>query len=176
MKVAPGDFVLDAKSIEDMVHTYSYGLPRAMVNLLCEAWQVAKDSRGRNAAVTPVDITRAYKNLGVQRTNVELLWKFGISGEKQRPDLRSPFAQPDAEGFSDAPRVAALDFERRVMEKHLEESQTPMERAASKSISNAIRAASIEQASSKEIRSGARKTKTKADLLDALREFGLGNI
>ena len=176
MSVAPSDFLIDPKSIEDMVHTYTFGLPRAMVNLLCEAWMLAKESRGRSAAVIPDDITRAYKKLGVQRTNVELLWKFGISDEKQRLDLRSPFAQPGAIGRADAPRVAAVEFEKRVMQKHLESSLTMEERLASKTIEEAVRNAALEQNLPTKGGGGRRKSRSKEDLLATFKEFDEGNL
>lgn len=176
MKVAPEDFLLDPNSIDEMMHTYTFGIPRAMVLLLCESWQMAKECRGPSAVVTQGDITRAYKGRAyfVHRMNVELLWKYGISGTKQRLDLRSPFVQLDSDEQFDAPRIAAEEFQRRVMHKHLDDSLTMGERLASKSIVSVIQNAGLEQPPSSKTKNAARRAKTKEELLASLKEFNRG--
>ena len=136
--VAPDDFDLNADLVAEEVHRFSFGVKRAVVNLLSLAWLHAKTKRGRTAKVGPDDIHAAYFSPRYlnYREDTELLWRRSLGDGQIREDLVNPFASkcPNEKGNVVAVHRAMQEYQRQVAQSHLDDLMTPAEKCALKDL------------------------------------------
>lgn len=136
--VAPDDFDLKAEEVAKEVHRYSFGIKRAVVNLLSLAWLYAKRKRGRTAKVLPDDLRAAYLSPRYlnYREDTELLWRHSMGESRIREDLINPFASecPNENGNVIVANRAMQEYQRQVAQSHLDDLMTPAQRAAVKDL------------------------------------------
>ena len=136
--VAPDDFDLNAEQVAEEVHRYSFGIKRAVVNLLSLAWLHAKTARGRAAKVKPDDLRAAYFSTRYlnYREDTELLWRHSMGESRIRKDLINPFVSesPKEKENVFAANQAMQEYQRQVAQSHLDDLMTPAEKAALKDL------------------------------------------
>lgn len=137
-QVAPSDFDLNAEHVAEEVHRYSFGIKRAVVNLLSLAWLHAKTKRGRTAKVCPDDLRAAYFSPRYlnYREDTELLWRHTMGDRRIREDLVNPFVSedPTEKGTVVAAHRAVQEYQRQIAQSHLDDLMTPNEKAALKDL------------------------------------------
>lgn len=131
-RVAPEDFRFDARATVDLLHRYSFGIKRAVVELLVGAWAHCKTNRGPRADVTESDLKAAYASPGYMpfRHDAEALWRHSVGENDIDPDLLSPLVVQAPVQNVVVAQAAINDFNRRVNERHVEGMLTPHEREA----------------------------------------------
>lgn len=127
----PDDFSFQLHQVVELVHQYTFGIRRAVVELLGEAWLIAKTARRKNAPVELDDIKKAYLSpkYSVYREDVEQLGRLQFGDRKVRADLVNPFPE-----LATTPKVLQLQpaieaFEKNVAERHLDNQMTPSQRS-----------------------------------------------
>lgn len=131
-RIVPEDFRFETSSIAGLLHRYSYGIKRAVMELLVGAWAHAKAHRGARADVTESDVKAAYASSGYLpfRGDVEALRHHSDGTKDIDPDLLNPLrVESPAENVVIA-QAAISDFNRRVNERHVEGMLTPDESEA----------------------------------------------
>lgn len=165
--VLPNDFELNPLNVAEDIHRYTFGIKRAIVNLLCIAWRKAK-SRGTSAKVGLDDVRTAYlsNSFSSYRDDSEALWRQSMGDKSVREDLVNPFAELGQDKSNVVKADAAIfEWQRQVSAAHVFDSMTPAERAAERELSPGT--LSEFGASKKVVRLKSDRA-TKASLLDAL--------
>lgn len=168
--IRPDDFDFSADDCAPLVHQYTFGIKRAMVELLGNAWRTAKVRRGARSTVTLDDIRIAYLSpeFHTHREDVESLWKQIHGDQRIRVDLRDPFPQNKSEQNVVQAIPAIREFERRTAEAHLEHMLTPDERAAALQLDGPKRAGAGPKG---QVLRMARGKLTKETLIETLHRF-----
>lgn len=138
-QVAPDVFSFDVDEAERLIHQFTFGIKRLVVQLLVCAYKVA---RKRDKHIVGVDeIRQAYKSslYTSNREDVEILWRQCIEQKMIKEDLWCPFDQThDNEagtkgeiGTNVSFAQSAIDsFETKIEDQLLDSSLLPSERAA----------------------------------------------
>lgn len=131
-RVAPDDFKFEVSEVTGLLHRYTFGIKRAVVDLMVGAWAHAKSNRGGRADVTESDMKSAYASSGylAHRNDVEALWRHSVGGKDIDPDLLNPLRVEDLAGNVVVAQSAIDNFNQRVNERHVESMLTPSERDA----------------------------------------------
>jgi len=132
-KVAPDDLRLTEGDLPELIHQYTFGVKRAIIELTAKAWLRAKGARGSRAVVNADDVRKAHQSeeYASYREDVEALWKARMGSDKVRTDLKSPF-RSESQICSVSQATEAIEgFERRLRERHLDGFMTAQEREAS---------------------------------------------
>ena len=131
-RVAPDDFKFEVSEVTGLLHRYTFGIKRAVVELMVGAWAHAKSNRGGRADVTESDVKAAYASSGylAHRNDVEALWRHSVGGKDIDPDLLNPLRVEDLAGNVVVAQSAIDNFNQRVNERHVESMLTPSERDA----------------------------------------------
>ncbi|MBH2044158.1 MAG: ATP-binding protein [Comamonadaceae bacterium] len=171
-RVAPEDFRFEASAIAGLLHRYTFGIKRAVVELLVGAWVQGKTHRGARAVVTELDLKAAYASSGYMpfRSDVEALWRHSVGDKDINPDLLNPLRVHTPAGQVIVAQSAINNFNRRVNERHVEGMLTPNERDAFSQLVPSSKAASDEG----KVRRLPMKAASKEDLLDAFSRLGEG--
>src|SRR5450830_71992 len=132
IKVSPEDFKFDVAAMAELIHRYTYGIKRALVELIVGAWVHAKSRRGDKADVTESDVRAAYASSGylTYRTDVEALWRYSVGDKNIDQDLLNPFSVESATSNIVIVEKAINSFNQRINERHVESMLTPFERDA----------------------------------------------
>lgn len=169
-RIAPEDFRFETSSIAGLLHRYSYGIKRAVMELLVGAWAHAKAHRGARADVTESDVKAAYASSGYLpfRGDVEALRHHSDGTKDIGPDLLNPLrVESPAENVLIA-QAAINDFNRRVNERHVEGMLTPSEIEALSKLSPPRKKTSVEE----KVRRMPTRAASKESLLDAFSRLG----
>lgn len=169
-RVVPQDFRFEASAISDLLHRYTFGIKRAVVDLLVGAWNHSKSQRGPKADVSESDVKAAYVSLGYSpfRRDVEALWRHSIGDKDIDQDLLNPlFVQSPSEKVIVA-EAAIKHFNQRVNEKHVEGMLTPREREAFEKLTPKPDATSRIA----KVRRLPARAQSKESLLDAFEQLG----
>jgi hypothetical protein len=130
-RVRPMDWGADFFDFE-LLHRYTFGIKRAVVELLVNAWLHAKTLHGFGAKVTIVDLKSAYSSARYlpYRLDVEAVWRHSLGQKDVSLDLINPL-RPSAPAANVLKVQAAIDsFNQRVHERHIEAMLTPIEQDA----------------------------------------------
>ena len=169
-RIVPEDFRFETSSIAGLLHRYSYGIKRAVMELLVAAWAHAKAHRGTRADVTESDVKAAYASPGYFpfRHDVEALGHHSKGTKDIDADLLNPLrVESQAENVVIA-QAAISDFNRRVNERHVEGMLTPDESKALSKLLPSRREASVEG----RVRRLPTRAASKESLLDAFARLG----
>jgi hypothetical protein len=133
-KVVPEVFVFNVNEVENLIHQYTFGVKRLVVELLVLAYKVAR-KKGENI-VSVDDIKLAYisTEYTYHRKSVETLWRQTYENINLKDDLWCPFDQSREPTNVVKIAKATKDFESRIEDKILESSLSPAEAIAAKSI------------------------------------------
>lgn len=137
----PEDFDLQAAEVAEVVHRYTFGIKRAVVSLLCLAWQAAKKKRGRLGKVGVDDLRSAYFSYmyTAYREDVEALWRHTFGDRQIREDLVNPFPSKDPETSRVVQATPAIEeWKKQVAAAHVHDLMTPEERAAEQELGPSI--------------------------------------
>lgn len=169
-RIAPEDFRFEVPAIADLLHRYSFGIKRAVVELLARAWAHGKSQRGARADVTESDVKAAYASSGYLplRGEVEALWRHSVGDKDINPDLLNPLRVETPPSSVVVAQSAINDFNRRVNERHVEGMLTPSEREALAKVARPKKASSA-NATVRRLREGAA---TKESLINAFSRMG----
>ncbi len=164
-RIAPQDFRFEASAVADLVHRYSFGIKRAVVELLVGAWEHAKKVRGARADVTESDLKAAYASSGYFpfRSDSEELKRYSIGCQDIDPGLLNPLAVEKPADNVVVAQAAISDFNRRANERHLEGMLTPAEKDALSKLAPPKKASTAEN----RVRALPRHAASKDALLDA---------
>lgn len=132
-KVAPGVLTFDLYEGAKLIHKYTFGIKRLVVELLVGAYLLAR-RRGKNHPVGLDEIKQAYKMATVNREDVETLWRQAESGAMIKEDLWCPFDQFQDEEKVTTAQSAIDSFESRVEDELLDSALLPSEAAAVRTI------------------------------------------
>lgn len=137
-EVAPNVFAFDVDSVETIIHQYTFGIKRLVVELLVCAYREAR-KRGKST-VGLEEIRYAYISSPYtsNREDVETLWRQHVGGREIRIDLWCPFNQVvqvgtgiDGEATNVAIAQRAIDsFETKIEDQLLDSSLLPEEKDA----------------------------------------------
>lgn len=136
--VLPNDFPLNPSSVAEEIHRYTFGIKRAIVNLLCIAWRGAKARRGAKAKVSLDDLKSAYfsAQYSSYRGDTEVLWRHSMGEKVVRVDLVNPFLEHAQDTKKMVTADAAIsEWKRQVAAAHVLDSMTPDESAAERELS-----------------------------------------
>ena len=170
--VLPNDFPLDSANVAEEIHRYTFGIKRAIVNLLCVAWAVAKTKRGVMAKVGHDDLNAAYLSSthSSYRDDTQALWRHSMGGKAMRNDLVNPFLEHAQERQKVVTvEVEIAEWKRQVAAAHILDSMTPDERAAERELS--LQTLERSGTTNKVVRLK-RDVSSKASMLDALDRLG----
>lgn len=169
-RIAPEDFRFEVSGVVGLVHRYSFGIKRFVVELLVTAWAHGKTLRGGGADVTESDLKAAYASSGYTpfRCDVEALWRNSVGDKEINPDLLNPLRTESTVNTVVVAQTVIREFNRRVNERHVEGMLTPSEREALSKLSPSGKATSVD---GKVQRLHAGKA-TKESLLDAFSRMG----
>ncbi|WP_122974686.1 AAA family ATPase [Comamonas thiooxydans] len=131
-RIVPADFRFEPQVVASLLHRYTYGIKRAVVELLVRAWAHSKIHRGAQADVTESDLKAAYASSGYMpfRNDVEALWRHSVRDKNIDPDLLNPLRTETPASNVVVAQAAINDFNRRVNERHVQGMLTPSERDA----------------------------------------------
>lgn len=169
-KLLPSDWSGEVCNSFELLHRYTFGIKRAVVELLVNAWLHSKTQRGVGAQVGTEDLKSAYVSTGYSpfRFDVEALWRHSVGQKDINPDLLNPL-NPCMPVANVVVAQAAIDsFNQRVNERHLENMLTPAEREAFSKLNPPAQA----DKSAKKIARLPSKLADKASLLDAFSKLG----
>lgn len=168
--IAPSDFQFEAPEITPLVHRYSFGIKRAVVELLVGAWTQCKSRRGGKADVTESDLKAAYASSGYLpfRSDVEALWRHSVGDENIEPDLVNPLGVPSPTENVVVAQAAIDSFNRRANELHIENMLTPRQLEAL----NKLRPQDKDVLGSQKVRRLPMKAASKESLLDTFARIG----
>ncbi|WP_338818889.1 AAA family ATPase [Acidovorax temperans] len=129
-QIVPDDFRFDVVEIAGLIHRYSFGIKRAVVELMVGAWAHAKTRRGERADVAESDVRAAYASSAYtsHRSDVEALWRHSVGDRSIDPDLLNPLHVDNLAGTVVVAQAAIDNFNQRVNERHVEGMLTPSER------------------------------------------------
>lgn len=137
-EVAPDVFTFEVDDAESVIHQFTFGIKRLVVQLLVSAYKVAR-KRGTHT-VGLDEIRQAYKSsLYTSREDVEILWRQSIEKEMIKENLWCPFdrthdevkAAEGEKGANVSFAQSAIDsFESKIEDQLLDSSLLPSERAA----------------------------------------------
>jgi hypothetical protein len=130
VKIAPTDWSSEVINGTELLHRYTFGIKRAVVELLVNAWLYCKSQRGPKAEVNSGDLKSAFASSGYApfRMDVEALWRHSIGQKDINLDLLNPL-QTEVPATNVVVAQAAINsFNQRVNERHLEDMLTPDER------------------------------------------------
>lgn len=164
-RVLPSDWSSEVCNSHELLHRYTFGIKRALVELLVIAWLHSKTQRGDGAKVNTEDLKSAYVSAGYTpfRFDVEALWRHSVGQKDINPDLLNPL-YPCTPVAKVVVAQAAIDsFNQRVNERHLENMLTPAEQEAFSKLNQPTQ---VDKTATKTIRLPA-KFADKASLLDA---------
>lgn len=132
VKVAPADWSSEVNNSTELLHRYTFGIKRAVVELLVNAWMYCKMQRGPKAEVNTGDLRSAFASAGYTpfRMDIEALWRHSIGQRDINPDLLNPLRTEVPAANVVVAQAAINSFNQRVNERHLEDMLTPDERAA----------------------------------------------
>ncbi len=169
-QVTPEDFRFEVSGVAGLLHRYTYGIKRAVVELLVAAWAHGKALRGGRADVTESDLKAAYASSGYTpyRCDVEALWRHSVGDKDINPDLLNPLRVESPMNNVAVAQTAIRDFNRRVNERHVEGMLTPSEREVLSKLSAPSKATSVD-GKVRRLHTGA---VTKESLLDAFSRMG----
>lgn len=138
-KIAPDVFTFEVDEAESLIHQFTFGIKRLVVQLLVYAYKVA---RKRDKHTVGLDeIRQAYKSslYTSNREDVEILWRQCIENKMIKEDLWCPFDQTHDDvkategeiGTNVSFAQSAIDsFETKIEDQLLDSSLLPSERAA----------------------------------------------
>lgn len=135
--VLPDDFALEVTDAAELIHRYTFGIKRSVVNLLCLSWRIAKSKRGRLTKVGLDDLKLAYhsQSFYAYREDTEALWRSTMGDKDVREDLINPFGRDeDARAKVVTATSAVQEWRRQVAEGHIYDMMTPVEKAAEKEL------------------------------------------
>lgn len=136
-RVDPEVFAFDVNATEGLLHRFTFGIKRFVVELLVAAFRESR-RHGDGGRVDEKAIHRAYcsAEYSACREDVEILRKQQILGGACRQDLWCPFSDlNNTENISEA-QHEITGFNNRVSEDYLRSSLTPDEKAGLKQIEN----------------------------------------
>lgn len=164
-RIVPDDFKFEVSEMAGLLHRYTFGIKRAVVELMVGAWAHAKSKRGGRADVTEADMKAAYASSGylAHRLDVEALWRHSFGAKDIDPNLLNPLRTDEVAGNVVFAQTAIDNFNQRVNERHLEGMLTPSERDALANLAPPKNAKAV-RGKVRSLRPGAATTQ---DLLDA---------
>ena len=127
-KVAPDVFDFAVEDVSEIIHQYTFGIKRKVVELLTGAYRLAR-LRSIHAVVGLDTLKIAYLSTGytMHREDVEILWKQQIGKVQIREDLCCPFDLNEDPTNVTFARAAIDQYEKRIDDAILESSLTPRE-------------------------------------------------
>lgn len=134
-KVVPNVFTFDVVGAEQIIHQYTFGIKRLVVELFVISYGIAR-LRGKNPEISLDDFRAAYRSVDytIYREDVDILWRQKIQGKMIREDLWCPFDQTADPVVVPTVHDAIVNFQKRIEESLLDSSLTPSETAAWKEI------------------------------------------
>lgn len=169
--VLQNDFPSNPSYVAEDIHRYTFGIKRAIVNLLCIAWRIAKTKRGAEACVGLDDFRSAYLSpqYSFYRDDTEALWRHSMGGRGVREDLVNPFHEHGSRRNNVVTANAAIEtWKREVASSHVFDTMTPAERAAEIELSSLTLG---QTSTAKKVVRLKRDLSSKVALLDALDRF-----
>lgn len=142
-QVAPDVFTFEVDEAESLIHQFTFGIKRLVVQLLVRAYEVA---RQRDKHIVGLDeIKQAYKSslYTSNREDVEILWRQCIEKKMIKEDLWCPFDQTHDDvkvtegeiGTNVSFAQKAIDsFETKIEDQLLDSALLPRERAAAQEL------------------------------------------
>lgn len=132
VKVAPSDWSSEVTNGMELLHRYTFGVKRAVVELLTIAWMHCKTQRGPKAEVNAGDLKSAFASAGYTpfRLDVEALWRHSVGQKDIDPDLLNPLRTEVPATNVVVAQAAINRFNQSVNERHLVDMLTPDERDA----------------------------------------------
>lgn len=133
-KVAPEIFAFNVSELETLIHQYTFGVKRLVVEILVHAYQVARKSGKTTVSVNDIKLAYISTEYTHNRKDVEILWRQTYENTNLKDDLWFPFDQ-----FNEPINVlkiekATEDFESRIEDKILDYALSPAEASAAKII------------------------------------------
>lgn len=95
-KISPATFLFDCELTQKLIHDYTFGIRRHVVQLLKVAYTLARKKQ-KNCTIGRVEIERAFSSMDftLQREEVKSLFEQAAKASQLREDLWCPFqAQP----------------------------------------------------------------------------------
>ena len=137
--VLQNDFPSNPSYVAEDIHRYTFGIKRAVLNLVCIAWRIAKTKRGAEARVGLDDLSAAYLSAQYSsyRDDTEALWRHSMGEKGVREDLVNPLREHSTGRNIVASADAAIkNWQREVASSHVFDTMTLAERAAETELSS----------------------------------------
>lgn len=131
--IAPEVFVFDPVRDAEVIHRYTFGLKRLVVDLVITAFSMSK-ARSSRGVVGSQELLSAYQSLkySMNREEVEILHKQAITGTMIREDLWCPFISTETDNKVKTLSTAVEAFEARTEDALLASAMMPGEAEAIK--------------------------------------------
>ena len=133
-KVAPEVFLFNVNEVENLIHQYTFGVKRLVVEMLVLAYQVARKRGKHTVSVDDIKLAYISTEYTYNRKSVEILWRQTYENTSLKEDLWCPFNQSHEPANVVKIAKAMEDFESRIEDKILDSSLSPAEAIAAKSI------------------------------------------
>jgi len=141
--IVPDVFTFKVDEVESLIHQFTFGIKRLVVQLLVCAYMVARKREKHTVGVD--EIRQAYKSslYYSNHEDVEILWQQCIEKKMKKEDLWCPFDQTHDDLMGTDGKIGANvsfaqkaidNFETKIEDQLLNSSMLPSERAAAQKI------------------------------------------
>lgn len=133
-KVAPEVFVFSVNEVDNLIHQYTFGVKRLVVEMLVLAYRVARKMGKNTVSVDEIKLAYISTEYTYNRKDVETLWRQIYENTNLKDDLWCPFDQSHEPTNVVMFKKATEDFESRIEDKILDYALSPAEAMAAKAI------------------------------------------